>query len=272
VSVRSGADNRNTRILVIDDDEIALQAMTDVLERAGYVVHPLVSPIGATQVIAAHGIAAAVIDLNMPVMRGDRFISLIRSWDRIRDLPIVLVSGESPHTIRNAIAHLPGVAVVTKSHMSELLVSTLERTLSGHVGRDAVPAGSSELSTSRSSPALAAVPSRSLALSARAAQTALRDYTMGRTGTARAVTDALTTLRSEAQQASLQNTTELVALAIELTGSLSQTTRLPPEGEASLTEMLNQLVGDVDKARAFDRSLALTIQRSRLERARQQLR
>lgn len=272
MSVRSGSDQRNTRILVIDDDEIALQAMTDVLERAGYVVHPLVSPIGATQVIAAHGIAAAVIDLNMPVMRGDRFISLIRSWDRIRDLPIVLVSGESPHTIRNAIAHLPGVAVVTKSHMSELLVSTLERTLSGQVGRDAIAAGGSEASSSRSLPGLSPATTRSLSQSARAAQSALRDYTMGRTDTAHAVTDALNTLRAETQQAHLPNTTELVALAIELTGSLSQTARLPPEGEASLNEMLNQLAGDVDKARAFDRSLALTIQRSRLERARQLLR
>jgi CheY-like chemotaxis protein len=42
--------NQGTRVLVIDDDEIVLQAIRDVLESAGYQVHCLVSPIGATQV------------------------------------------------------------------------------------------------------------------------------------------------------------------------------------------------------------------------------
>ena len=143
MNVRSGPD-KTGRILVIDDDEIALQAMSDLLEGAGYTVHALVSPIGATQVIAAHGIAAAVIDLNMPVMRGDRFISLVRSWDRIRDLPIVLVSGEAPETIKQAVAHLPGVAVVTKSHMAKLLVPTLERILTGQMSQGRTPSRPSD--------------------------------------------------------------------------------------------------------------------------------
>jgi CheY-like chemotaxis protein len=265
VNVRSAPD-RNSRILVIDDDEIALQAMSDVLERAGYVVHPLASPIGATQVIAAHGIAAAVIDLNMPVMRGDRFISLIRGWDRIRDLPIVLVSGEAPQTIRNAVAHLSGVAVVTKSHMAELLVPTLERALAGQVSSEPTdPSGKPSSPTSTSL-------QRSLAQSARSAQSALRDFSMGRSNTPKVVAEALTAVRIDAQQAHLTNTLELLAMALELTGNLGPAKRLPPEGEASLNEVLNHLAGDLDKAKAFERSLALTIQRSRLERARQHLR
>ena len=246
--------------------------MTDILERAGYVVHPLVSPIGATQVIAAQGIAAAVIDLNMPVMRGDRFISLIRSWDRIRDLPIVLVSGESAHTIRNAVTHLPGVAVVTKANMVEQLASTLERTLAGHVGRER-PVSSPSAAVRPSVTSLAAQPTqRSLSQSARAAQTALRDYTMGRSSAPKALADSLSVLRTDAQQANLVNTPNLLSLAIELIGSLGPTVRLPLEGEASVNELLGQLAGEFDKARAFDRSLAVTIHRSRLERARQLLR
>ncbi|MEY4508377.1 MAG: hypothetical protein RLZZ450_499, partial [Pseudomonadota bacterium] len=96
------------RILVIDDDEIARQAISDLLHNDGYAVHPLASPIGATQVIATQGIAAAVIDLNMPIMSGDRFIALIRTWDRIRDLPVVLISGEASETVQEAAMQLPG--------------------------------------------------------------------------------------------------------------------------------------------------------------------
>lgn len=114
-------------MLVIDDDEIALQAIGDLLESAGYEVHPMVSPIGATQVIVAKNIQAAVVDLNMPVMRGDRFIALVRSWDRIRDLPTVLISGGSNKTLEEIGAQLPGVQVVTKEHMREGLPNALNR-------------------------------------------------------------------------------------------------------------------------------------------------
>ena len=268
MNVRSGPD-KTGRILVIDDDEIALQAMSDLLEGAGYTVHSLVSPIGATQVIAAHGIAAAVIDLNMPVMRGDRFISLVRSWDRIRDLPIVLVSGEAPEVIKNAVAHLSGVAVVTKAHMAKLLVPTLERILSGQVSQDHPPSRASDATGKLSSPMPPTSSQRTLAKSARSAQSALREFTMGRSNTPKVIADALTAVRIDAQQAHLTNTLELLGLALELTGSLGPSTRLPAEGEAALNEILSYLAGDLDKAKAFDRSLALTIQRSRLVRARQ---
>jgi CheY-like chemotaxis protein len=271
VNVRSGPD-KTGRILVIDDDEIALQAMSDVLEGAGYTVHALVSPIGATQVIAAHGIVAAVIDLNMPVMRGDRFISLVRSWDRIRDLPIVLVSGEAPQVIKNAVAHLAGVAVVTKANMAKLLVPTLEHILAGQVRQERTPAMASDPSGKPSSPTPSTTSApRTLAESARSAQSALRDFTLGRSKP-KVLAEALTAVRIDAQQAHLTNTLELLALALELTGGLGSSTRLPPEGEASLNEVLSYLAGDLSKAKAFERSLALTIQRSKLVRARELLR
>ncbi|MET0343455.1 MAG: response regulator [Polyangiales bacterium] len=272
MNARGGTDNRNARILVIDDDEIALQAMTDVLERAGFVVHALASPIGATQVIAAQGIAAAVLDLNMPVMRGDRFISLIRSWDRIRDLPIVLVSGESPSVIRQAVAHMPGVSVVTKAHMTELLVSTLQHALLGRVERDAAatesPARPSTPSQRESVTAL-----RSLPQTVRMVQTAWREFSSGRVGQPQALLSSLTALRAELQTLALPNCEQLVGIALELAGSVGSASRISSEVESAMSEVLGQMaVPEFDKVRSFERSLSLTIYRSRLERARQTLR
>jgi len=270
VNARSGKHGDGP-ILVIDDDEIALQAMTDVLEDAGYRVHALASPIGATQVIAARGIIAAVLDLNMPVMRGDRFISLIRSWDRIRDLPIVLVSGEAPSVIREAVAHLPGVSVVTKPRMTELLVSTLEQALSGQVRRDEA-AGMITASASLPGPSGdSGLSSRGVSQSARAAQAAWREFTTGRVGSAQPVTRALAHLRSEVQALNLPNTQQLLAVALELASNLVSRQQLSVEADTAMSEMLAQLTVDVDKVRLFERSLALTVQRSRLERARQPL-
>lgn len=133
VSLRSQLAPSSTRVLVIDDDEIALQAISDVLQAAGYQVHSMVSPIGATQVIASNDIQAAVIDLNMPLMSGDRLIALIRSWDRIRDLPVVLVSGSSSKTLEQMGSQLPGVRVVTKDAMRAQLPGALSGALNARL-------------------------------------------------------------------------------------------------------------------------------------------
>jgi CheY-like chemotaxis protein len=133
VSLRSQPAAPKARVLVIDDDEIALQAISDVLEAAGYQVHSMVSPIGATQIIAGSDIQAAVIDLNMPLMSGDRLIALIRSWDRIRDLPVVLISGSSAKILDQMGSQLPGVRVVTKDAMRLQLPSALSDALNARV-------------------------------------------------------------------------------------------------------------------------------------------
>jgi CheY-like chemotaxis protein len=121
--------NQGTRVLVIDDDEIVLQAIRDILEGAGYQVHCLASPIGATQVIMSQQIRAVVVDLNMPVMHGNRFITLLRSWDKIRDIPTVLISGAALDALESAAQQLPGVVTVSKQHMHRLLPDTLARLL-----------------------------------------------------------------------------------------------------------------------------------------------
>jgi CheY-like chemotaxis protein len=74
-------------------------------------------------------IRAVVVDLNMPVMHGDRFISLLRSWDKIRDIPTVLISGGAAETLESVAQSLPGVATVSKHSMHRSLPETLARLL-----------------------------------------------------------------------------------------------------------------------------------------------
>jgi two-component system chemotaxis response regulator CheY len=126
----TAAATTTARVLVIDDDEIVLETVKALLEGAGYHVHCLASPIGATQVIVSQQINVVVVDLNMPVMQGDRFISLLRSWDKIRDVPTILLSSASPATLHAVAKELPGVATVSKTTMHRTLPETLQRVLS----------------------------------------------------------------------------------------------------------------------------------------------
>jgi CheY-like chemotaxis protein len=129
--LKPGTEARSgkVKVLVIDDDEIAREAIREVLATAGYEPVCLASPIGATQVIVSKGIEAVVVDLNMPVMSGDRFISLLRSWDRIRTLPAILISESSQEKLDDAAGVLSSVQTVTKSNMRQALPHALQRAL-----------------------------------------------------------------------------------------------------------------------------------------------
>jgi CheY-like chemotaxis protein len=81
-------------------------------------------------VIASGQIQAAVIDLHMPLMSGDNLVSLIRSWDEFRDLPVVLISASSAKTLEEIGRRLPDVPVVTKDSMRRVLASVVTRALS----------------------------------------------------------------------------------------------------------------------------------------------
>jgi two-component system OmpR family response regulator len=131
------------RVLVIDDDEIVLEAIKALLVGEGYQVTCLVSPIGATQVIMTKQIQVVVVDLNMPVMQGDRFISLLRSWDKIREVPTVLLSSAAPATLTAVAKELPGVVTVSKSTMHRALPETLKRVLGRARGPAAGTGGAS---------------------------------------------------------------------------------------------------------------------------------
>ena len=123
------AETEAPRVLVIDDDAVALQAATELLQRAGFHVFPMPSPIGATQAIVRNNIRAAVVDLNMPVMQGDRFVHLVRKWDRIRDLPIIMLSGAPAETLEHISQEIPGVRVVSKDTMETELAKAVHSSL-----------------------------------------------------------------------------------------------------------------------------------------------
>src|SRR5688500_5361127 len=89
---RHMSDGGNFRILVVDDDELAVAAISHVLTEAGCLVTCLATAIGVTQVVLSQNIEVVILDLQMPALRGDRLASMLRGNKRLRDVPVVLVS------------------------------------------------------------------------------------------------------------------------------------------------------------------------------------
>jgi CheY-like chemotaxis protein len=117
--------NVHGRVLVIDDDPFMIRVISELLQRAGFQVIVRDSPLGATQVIVGERIDAAVIDWNLPVLNGDEVVRLLRTWDDVKDLPVLLITGAPIETIAQLQQELPDVRVLPKGQLREMLVSAL---------------------------------------------------------------------------------------------------------------------------------------------------
>ena len=113
------------RVLVIDDDPFMLKIIRELLEKAGFLVLSQGSPSGAAQIIVHERIDAAVIDWNLPGLQGDDVIRVLRSWEAVRGLPVLLITGAPEETLERIRHELPGVRVLAKDQLRTQLVSAL---------------------------------------------------------------------------------------------------------------------------------------------------
>jgi CheY-like chemotaxis protein len=118
------------RVLVIDDDPVFNRIIIRLLEGAGFRVVVQESPLGATQAIVKERIDAAVIDWNLPLVRGDELIRLLATWDEVKDLPVLLISGAPEETLEQIRSELPGISVLAKDQLRECLVNALGQVIS----------------------------------------------------------------------------------------------------------------------------------------------
>jgi CheY-like chemotaxis protein len=85
--------NTDGPVLVVDDDDSIREALADVLEEAGY---PAVCvPIGAEALAyLSDGKRPSIIllDLMMPVMDGETFLTLKEADPEFADVPVILIT------------------------------------------------------------------------------------------------------------------------------------------------------------------------------------
>ena len=116
-------------VLVIDDNEIALAAIRRLLEKAGITVECLPTAIGATQTILRHSIRVVVADLNMPAVTGSSLVTMLRKNPRLRDVAVVLISGEPPEALAQIANQVGAAGSVSKQDMHLVLVPMVQRLL-----------------------------------------------------------------------------------------------------------------------------------------------
>ena len=113
------------QVLVIDDDPAAAAVVASLLSGAGFNVHTLSSPIGATRTIRQHNIEVVVCDLEMPAMRGDAFARMFRQSKMLKDLRLVVISAAAPAELERLRAEGTVDGVVHKGQLHRELVPLL---------------------------------------------------------------------------------------------------------------------------------------------------
>src|SRR5688500_591370 len=83
------------RILIVDDCEIALEAMRDVLREKGHEVRVASSPFGISSIVLRERIDVVVLDVELASVRGDLLVEVIRKQPRMANLGVVLVSART---------------------------------------------------------------------------------------------------------------------------------------------------------------------------------
>lgn len=117
------------RVLVIDDSAVARATLRRTLVEAGFEVFELPSGIGATRTLLQKAIDAAVIDVTMPGLSGDKLVTVLRQNPRLSHLVIVLISAKSRDELQE-VAQSCGVDdILTKDEVGDQLVACLRRLL-----------------------------------------------------------------------------------------------------------------------------------------------
>jgi FixJ family two-component response regulator len=91
-SPKMRSSQRRGTIVVVDDSHVCLRAASLMLERAGFTTIVLDSPIGFRATLRDRQPDLALVDVNMPALRGDHLVAIATRNGQEVTCPIVLFS------------------------------------------------------------------------------------------------------------------------------------------------------------------------------------
>lgn len=80
------------KVLVADDDKTFRSLVVEILTEAGYEVSSEENGLLAWNNLQANGADLAVLDVNMPEMDGFQLLRNIRSDERFKDMPVLMLT------------------------------------------------------------------------------------------------------------------------------------------------------------------------------------
>ena len=122
----------SSKILVMDDDLLALESLENYLSQAGYVVTAASSAREAVDQARKIACDVALLDMKMPEMDGFQVAAMLRQQQP--DLRVIIFTGYASLETEARAAQLDFYEYLPKSNWYDLLLPTIERVLAepGH--------------------------------------------------------------------------------------------------------------------------------------------
>jgi two-component system sensor histidine kinase/response regulator len=117
-------NSTKAKVLVVDDKTENLDLMSTILRRASIESVTARSGEQAIEQALSDDFAVVLLDVHMPSMDGFEVARVLRSAQRTRDLPIILVTAISPDQTNIVEGYASGaVDILFKPVRSEILIS-----------------------------------------------------------------------------------------------------------------------------------------------------
>jgi CheY-like chemotaxis protein len=113
------------RILFVDDDPAAARLYRSMLVNDGHEVVVLDSGVDAVEAAAREPFDLVITDFNMPGIKGDVTLSLLRA--RFPDLPVVILTSETSPTVERRARDAGATAFLRKPCTADTLSRTIAR-------------------------------------------------------------------------------------------------------------------------------------------------
>ncbi|HAD04109.1 MAG: two-component system response regulator [Desulfuromonadales bacterium GWD2_61_12] len=118
------------KIVLVDDCKLTLTIARDILEGAGYEVQTAESGIEANRhVFATPRPALVMMDIEMPLLSGDRVVRFFRERESTRDLPILLMSNKSSDELARLVRESGADGYIKKPLHPESLLKAIRQLL-----------------------------------------------------------------------------------------------------------------------------------------------
>jgi len=116
------------QILITEDDIDLAKILKAILEKNGYKVRVAIDGAEAFDIIMKEAIDLIVTDLKMNWIEGDIIVRMVKSYEKTKQIPIIVCSGLSPEEMKKY--DLEGVeAILTKPVDSRTLVEKVKDAL-----------------------------------------------------------------------------------------------------------------------------------------------
>lgn len=124
------------KILLVEDDENIVKALTARLKSQGYQVVPAYDAVMATAQALQHHPDVLLLDISMPGGNGFTVAERLRESSMTADIPIIFITASKEQGLKERAKELGAVGFLEKPFEAQELLSVIRHALAG----DLVPA------------------------------------------------------------------------------------------------------------------------------------